>query len=86
MAPISSNGSAVIYNRIIKPFVVKHQGEIDSVLDEATSEATKVAGKAMDTGKETPSVLNSSTCLLILSLTNRILCILYKSEIQCVTA
>lgn len=51
MAPISSNGASVIYNRFIKPFVMKHQKDIDEALDEASSQATKVAGKAMDKGR-----------------------------------
>lgn len=50
MAPISGNGANIIYNRLIKPFVVKHQQDIDEALDEATAHATKVAGKAMETG------------------------------------
>lgn len=50
MAPISSNGASVIYNRVIKPFVIKHQKDIDEALDEASSQASKVAGKAMEKG------------------------------------
>lgn len=50
MAPFQSNGSNVIYNRIIKPFVLKHQKEIDEVVDEARSTASQVANKAMDQG------------------------------------
>lgn len=50
MAPISSNGSSFIYHRFIKPFVVKHQAEIDDALNEAKSAASQAANKAMDQG------------------------------------
>jgi hypothetical protein len=50
MAPISSNGSTFIYHRFIKPFVVKHQSEIDEALSEAKSVASDAANKAMDQG------------------------------------
>jgi hypothetical protein len=50
MAPISANGSTFIYHRFIKPFVVKHQTEIDEALSEAQSAASSVATKAMDKG------------------------------------
>ena len=50
MAPFSSNGSSFIYYRFIKPFVVKHQSEIDEALNEASAAATKAANTAMDQG------------------------------------
>ena len=33
MAPISSNGSQFIYHRFIKPFVLKHQKQMDEALE-----------------------------------------------------
>ncbi|XP_028416502.1 receptor expression-enhancing protein 5-like [Dendronephthya gigantea] len=51
MAPISSNGSTFIYHRFIKPFVVKHQSEIDEALNEARSAASSAANTAMDQAK-----------------------------------
>ena len=35
MAPIASNGSQMIYHRLIKPVVLKYQGDIDNALDKA---------------------------------------------------
>ncbi|XP_070543532.1 receptor expression-enhancing protein 5-like isoform X2 [Ptychodera flava] len=33
MAPIQSNGSQFLYHRVIKPFVLKHQKQVDEALD-----------------------------------------------------
>ena len=35
MAPIASNGSQLIYHRLIKPVVLKYQDKIDDALDKA---------------------------------------------------
>ncbi|CAB4019271.1 receptor expression-enhancing 5-like isoform X2 [Paramuricea clavata] len=51
MAPISANGSMVVYHRFIKPFVVKHQAEFDEVLNEASSVASSAANQAMEQAK-----------------------------------
>jgi receptor expression-enhancing protein 5/6 len=50
MAPISANGSTIVYQRLIKPFVVKHQAEIDEVLNEASAVASSAANQAMEQG------------------------------------
>jgi len=31
--PIENNGSVVIYNRVIRPYFLKHQDKIGNVLD-----------------------------------------------------
>ena len=61
MAPITANGSSVIYHRFIKPFVVKHQTEIDEALNEASAVASQAANTAMDQGM--PDIL-TFCCML----------------------
>lgn len=43
MAPVSWNGANTIYHRVIKPFVLKHQGQIDKVLDKVGQKVDEVA-------------------------------------------
>ena len=45
MLPMANNGSEVIYHRIIKPFVKKHEKKLDSAFDAAGGLAKDVAGK-----------------------------------------
>ncbi len=44
MLPMASNGSTIIYTRIIKPFVAKHEKTIDDALS-AGKQLAKEAGK-----------------------------------------
>ncbi|XP_071794622.1 receptor expression-enhancing protein 5-like isoform X2 [Asterias amurensis] len=46
MAPISSNGSQFIYNRFIKPFVLKHQKKMDEALDNLGEMASSTLSEA----------------------------------------
>lgn len=48
MAPTSWNGSVTIYYRIIRPFVLRHESQIDAVVDRARN----VAGDVMDEASE----------------------------------
>ncbi|KAF6216415.1 hypothetical protein GE061_000757 [Apolygus lucorum] len=41
--PISSNGSVLLYNHIIRPRFLKHSASIDDMMNKLTSAATKVA-------------------------------------------
>lgn len=56
MAPIGSNGSAIIYNKVILPFFLQHQGEIDNALAKAQGKAgdflDRVTEKAKDMAAE----------------------------------
>ena len=47
MLPVSWNGSVTLYRGIIRPFVLKHQKQIDEGLDTMAN----VAGKIADEGK-----------------------------------
>ena len=55
MLPVSWNGSHTIYNRLIRPFVLRHQREIDSAIDEAVG-ATR---SALKEGQSVPDVLST---------------------------
>lgn len=43
MAPVSWNGANTIYHRAIKPFVLKHQSQIDKALDTVGQKVDEVA-------------------------------------------
>ena len=47
MAPIQSNGAQFLYHRFIKPFILKHQAEIESSLDQAQSMASSTLSEGM---------------------------------------
>lgn len=49
MLPMENNGSIIIYHRIIKPFVKKHESSID----EAFKTGQQLAGEAMSKGNVT---------------------------------
>jgi len=49
MLPVSWNGSNTIYNRLIRPFVLRHHKEIDEAIDEAV-DATRSAVKGGQIG------------------------------------
>ncbi|XP_068194926.1 receptor expression-enhancing protein 6-like [Antennarius striatus] len=42
MAPVSWNGSAVLYNRVIRPFFLKHQSAMDNVVNDLSSKAKNI--------------------------------------------
>ena len=45
MLPMANNGSILIYHRLIKPFVKKHEKELDSAFDSAGGLMRDAAGK-----------------------------------------
>jgi len=46
MAPIQSNGAQFLYHRFIKPFILKHQSEIEDSLDQAQNLASSTISEA----------------------------------------
>lgn len=52
MAPVSWNGANTIYHRVIKPFVLKHQSQIDKALDKVGQKVDEVAKEAKDAATE----------------------------------
>ena len=47
MLPMTNNGSVIIYHRVIKPFVKKHEKKIDEALSAGSQLAGEVASKGM---------------------------------------
>lgn len=50
MAPTPTNGSIQIYQRIIRPVFLKHEGKIDDAMKDITDKATKTADKFKEEG------------------------------------
>ncbi|XP_021963157.1 receptor expression-enhancing protein 6 [Folsomia candida] len=46
--PLATNGTNVIYNRIVRPLFLKHQGHVDNFLGKATDAAANLVNKAQD--------------------------------------
>jgi len=46
MLPMANNGSMVIYHRLIKPFVKKHEKTFDEVIDVAKDAGKKLGQRA----------------------------------------
>ncbi|ODN05000.1 Receptor expression-enhancing protein 5 [Orchesella cincta] len=44
--PFAGNGTNVIYNRVVRPLFLKHQGQVDNLLNKAANAATNIASKA----------------------------------------
>lgn len=59
MAPVSWNGSNTLYHKVIKPFVLRHQKNIDKALDEV--------GEKMDSYAQQGKLLKKAECFLPLA-------------------
>uniref|UniRef100_A0A1I8J2J2 Receptor expression-enhancing protein n=1 Tax=Macrostomum lignano TaxID=282301 RepID=A0A1I8J2J2_9PLAT len=46
MVPIQANGSVLLYNRVIRPFVIKHQKRIDDTIDKMQDAAGQLVNEA----------------------------------------
>lgn len=51
MAPTPSNGSILIYQRVIRPFFLKNEGKIDDAVKNIKDKASEAADKFKDEGK-----------------------------------
>uniref|UniRef100_A0A672PXB7 Receptor expression-enhancing protein n=1 Tax=Sinocyclocheilus grahami TaxID=75366 RepID=A0A672PXB7_SINGR len=52
MAPTPSNGSILLYTRIIRPFFLKNEAKIDNVMKDITDKASETADKFRDEAKK----------------------------------
>jgi len=52
MAPAAGNGSALIYNKVLRPFVLKYEKDIDEALDRTAGLAREAMGEAEALSKE----------------------------------
>ncbi|XP_072313949.1 receptor expression-enhancing protein 6 [Eucyclogobius newberryi] len=57
MAPVSWNGSEVLYRRAIRPFFLKHQAAMDKVVNDLTNKARNITDNV--TKEAVNTVLNS---------------------------
>ncbi|XP_064647511.1 receptor expression-enhancing protein 5-like isoform X2 [Lineus longissimus] len=55
MVPTSWNGSIFIYYRLIRPFVLKHQDQVDKALNQATEIAGDALNEAQDVASDAAS-------------------------------
>lgn len=61
MAPVSWNGCNTLYHKVIRPFVLKHQSQIDKALDKVGEKVDEVAKE----GKLLSSLNNSQKSILL---------------------
>jgi len=52
MAPLEANGSALIYARIIRPMFLKHESQLDNIVNKASAKANNVFDNVYDAAKE----------------------------------
>jgi hypothetical protein len=64
MLPFSWNGSLTIYQRVIRPFVLKHQRQLDSAIDTVSGAAQAFGGE----GKRRLMLMQLINCLLTVTL------------------
>ncbi|XP_074650533.1 receptor expression-enhancing protein 5-like isoform X2 [Tubulanus polymorphus] len=55
MAPTSWNGSIIIYQKFIRPFVLKHQKKVDEAMGKVAEVASEVANEAETAASEVAS-------------------------------
>ena len=61
MAPIQSNGAQFLYHRFIKPFILKHQDEIEDSLESAQAMASSTISEGRLVTMATTDVTQSLT-------------------------
>lgn len=59
MAPVSWNGSKILYTRVIRPFFLKHEAAMDNVVNNLSSTAKTLTGTVTKEG-EMPSVCSTA--------------------------
>jgi len=52
MAPMETNGSYIIYTRIIRPFFLKHESQLDNMVNKATLKAGDLLDKVVETAQD----------------------------------
>lgn len=56
MAPVTWNGSDILYKRVIRPFFLKHQAAMDNVVSDLTAKARDITESVTKEG-EIPTVV-----------------------------
>lgn len=52
MAPSPSNGAEFLYHRIIRPFFLKHEAQLDSVVQDLKDKAAEAADAVTKEGEQ----------------------------------
>lgn len=60
MAPTPSNGSVLLYTRIIRPIFLKHEVKIDNVMKDVKDKASEAADKFKEEGESQMHVMCST--------------------------
>lgn len=55
MAPVTWNGSDILYKRVIRPFFLKHQSAMDTVVSDLTAKAKSITENVTKEG-QSPTV------------------------------
>ncbi|RXM93788.1 Receptor expression-enhancing protein 6 [Acipenser ruthenus] len=64
MAPVAWNGSQILYNRLVRPFFLKHQASVDSVVNELSGQAIHAAESLTLGGQACVAVKNKAKALI----------------------
>uniref|UniRef100_A0AAZ3PPQ7 Receptor expression-enhancing protein n=1 Tax=Oncorhynchus tshawytscha TaxID=74940 RepID=A0AAZ3PPQ7_ONCTS len=54
MAPVTWNGSQILYNRVVRPFFLKHEATVDSMVNDLSGKAMNAAESVTREGTEAP--------------------------------
>ncbi|MGH0176072.1 UNVERIFIED_CONTAM: hypothetical protein FKN15_072005 [Acipenser sinensis] len=65
MAPTPSNGSMLIYHRIIRPFFLKHEAKMDRVVKDLKDKASEAADTITNEGKATSLLILYSIARIV---------------------
>lgn len=65
MAPVSWNGSRILYTRVIRPFFLKHEATMDNVVNNLSSTAKTITGTVTKDGEMLQYALHSWIQFLI---------------------
>ena len=52
MAPVAWNGSQILYNRVVRPFFLKHEATVDSMVNDLSGKAMNAAESVTREGTE----------------------------------
>ncbi|MGH0125500.1 UNVERIFIED_CONTAM: hypothetical protein FKN15_043350 [Acipenser sinensis] len=64
MAPVAWNGSQILYTRLVRPFFLKHQASVDSVVNELSGQAIHAAESLTRGGQACVAVKNKAKALI----------------------
>lgn len=51
MLPTSNNGAVVIYQRVVRPYFLKHQNTADEAIDKLADKAKEIVGDVLKKAK-----------------------------------